>query len=69
MAVRIWEVTADMWETALHYLAMKENQEISEAGYIDQLRSLGFPGDISPGDEVKIRIRRPVMSVPTRKVI
>lgn len=54
----IWTLDITLMDHVLELGHRYANAEISEHDYIDRLRSLGFPQDAKPGDEIKIRFQR-----------
>lgn len=59
----IWEVTATQFDTLGEYADLLANAAISQADYLERLRSMGMP-PAGPGAHVRIVLRRRTVSFP-----
>jgi len=54
----IWRVEQHLWDYCQVLAGQRANEMISEADYVEKLRSIGFPADAQPGDNICIQLIR-----------
>lgn len=57
----LWEVPTHVWDYVEVLSRQLQNEQISQGDFIDKLRSLGFPPDAQPGDNIRIRVTKPAV--------